>query len=99
MPAGLDDTVPVPVPFFDTNSVTSSRTKLAVIVVSSVTVTLQAPVPLHAPPQPTNVEGGTGVAANEITVPSSTVIEHVAPHSIPEPSTVPEPMPDLVIVT
>lgn len=58
-------------------------------------VTLQAPVPLQAPPQPANVEPESGVAAKLTTVPLAKLAEHVVPQEIPEGVlvTVPVPLP------
>jgi hypothetical protein len=69
MPAGLEVTVPVPLPPRATNSVTSFSAKFAVIAASAVTVTEHVLAPEHAPPHPANVESAPGVAVNEITVP------------------------------
>jgi hypothetical protein len=58
-------------------------------------VTLHAPVPLHAPPQPAKVEPESGVAAKLTTVPLAKLAEHVVPQEIPEGVlvTVPVPLP------
>ena len=63
-------------------------------------VTLHAPVPLHAPLQPANVELASGVAAKLTTVPFAKLAEHVGPQEIPagELATVPVPVPLLATV-
>jgi len=63
-------------------------------------VTLHAPVPLHAPLQPANVEPESGVAAKLTTVPFAKLAEHVGPQEIPEGvlATVPVPVPPLATV-
>jgi hypothetical protein len=64
-------------------------------------VTLQAPVPLQAPPQPANVEPESGVATKLTTVPLAKLAEHVVPQEIPEGVlvTVPVPVPLLETVS
>jgi hypothetical protein len=56
-------------------------------------VTLHAPVPLQAPPQPANVEPESGVAAKLTTVPLAKLAEHVVPQEIPEGVLVIAPVP------
>lgn len=56
-------------------------------------VTLQAPVPLQAPPQPANVEPQSGAAAKLTTVPLAKLAEHVVPQEIPEGVLVTAPVP------
>jgi hypothetical protein len=56
-------------------------------------VTLQAPVPLQAPPQPANVELESGAAAKLTTVPLAKLAEHVVPQEIPEGVLVTAPVP------
>ena len=58
IPDGADVTVPVPVPAFVTLSakVVAELLNVAVTERAAVIDTVQAPVPLHAPPQPANVE-------------------------------------------
>jgi hypothetical protein len=67
--AGLDVTVPVPLPPRDTNSVTSFSAKFAVIAASAVTVTVHASIPEHAPPHPAKLDSAAGVAVSVTTVP------------------------------
>jgi hypothetical protein len=56
MPAGLLVTCPVPVPVSETLSVKPIPLKFAVTLWAAFMVTMQEPVPLHAPPQPAKVE-------------------------------------------
>jgi hypothetical protein len=59
--------------------------------------TEQAPVPVHAPDQPANVEPAAGTGVRATLVPLAKSCEHVDPQSIPEGEllTVPAPFPDL----
>ena len=68
MPAGLLATVPAPVPLGVTVS-TKVGVKIAVTVVAAETVTVQGPVPMHAPLQPVKAEPAAGVAVSVTTVP------------------------------
>jgi hypothetical protein len=63
-------------------------------------VTLQVPVPLHAPLQPANVEPESGAAVKLTTVPLEKFDKHVVPQEIPEGVlvTVPAPVPLLATV-
>jgi len=63
-------------------------------------VTLHAPAPLQAPPQPANVEPASGVGVRFTTVPLSKFAEQLAPQEIPggELATVPVPVPLFVTV-
>src|SRR6185312_14623895 len=63
-------------------------------------VTLHAPVPLQAPPQPANAEPVSGVAVKLTTVPLAKLAEHVVPQEIPGGVlvTVPVPVPLLATV-
>ena len=63
MPGGVEATVPEPVPVLVTFKVLRSA-KLAVTDLAALIVTLQTPVPEHAPDQPTNFEPTDGVAVN-----------------------------------
>ncbi len=68
IPAGLLVTVPEPAPCGVTVS-ENCGLKVAVTFWAELMVTLQAPVPEHAPPQPLNTEPAAGVAARLTTVP------------------------------
>jgi len=56
MPDGLEETEPVPVPRGVTVSVRGMRVNVAVTLWFIVMSTTQAPVPVHAPVHPVNVE-------------------------------------------
>jgi len=68
MPAGLLVTIPAPVPLGVTVR-TKVGVKIAVTVVAAETVTVQGPVPLHAPLQPVKTESLLGVAVSVTTAP------------------------------
>jgi len=95
MPAGLLVTVPVPVPFFVTVSVTGVAVNAAVTEVSALTVTTHVPVPVQAPLQPANAEPVAGAAVRVTAVPAVKDFEQVVPQLIPAGLlvTVPEPVP------
>ena len=69
--------------------------KVAVTLVSAVTVTSQADVPLHAPPHPVNVELPVGFGVSVTLVPLSKSALQVLPQLIPPGLllTVPVPLP------
>lgn len=69
MPANADATLPVPVPERTTVRVLWVRTKVAVTRRASDSVTLQTPLPLQAPPQPTKAEPAAGFGVSDSTVP------------------------------
>src|SRR5215831_10095425 len=73
---------------------------VAVTVVLDDKVTLQEPVPVHAPLQPVNVEPVVAAAVKVTAVPGGYVAEQLVPHVMPfgEPVTVPLPVPALVTV-
>jgi hypothetical protein len=58
IPAGVDVTVPVPVPLFvmPSANVVAELVKVAVTERAAVIDTVQAPMPVHAPAQPPKVE-------------------------------------------
>jgi hypothetical protein len=62
-------------------------------VVFPLIVTLQAPVPLHAPDQPPNVEAYPGASVSVTTVPAENVAWHVVPQLIPAGLLLTEPVP------
>jgi hypothetical protein len=100
IPAGLEVTVPLPVPDFVTFSVNvwTCALKLAVTVVAVFIVTVQVPVPEPPPLQPANVDPPAAAAVSVTTVPLVYDSEQSAPQLIPagEDVTVPLPVPDLV---
>ena len=70
MPAGEPVTVPEPVPALVTVSdKVGSRSNFALTEAAADIVTVQAPVPLHAPPQPVNTEPDVGAAARLTDIP------------------------------
>jgi hypothetical protein len=73
---------------------------VAVTLLACVTVTVQVPVPLHAPLQPVKVDPVAGVAVNVTFVPLEKVARQVVPQEIPAgfEATVPEPCPCFLIV-
>lgn len=101
MPAGLDVTVPVPVPFFVTVNACCVSVKFAFTAFIAVIETLHVPVPVHAPPQPVNVEPVVAAGVNVTIAPESKLNVHVAPHEIPvgDDVTVPAPLDPFVIVS
>jgi hypothetical protein len=74
---------------------------VAVTAMAALTVTTQVPVPLHAPPQPPNVEPAAAVAVSVNCAPGVTDSEQSDPHEIPAGAlvTVPVPRPFLVTVS
>ena len=72
IPAGLDVTVPLPVPVLSTVRVKLGSAKLAVTVVAVLIVTVHGPVPEQPPPlQPVKVDPPVGAAASDTGVPLS----------------------------
>src|SRR4051812_20610219 len=63
------------------------------MVCAAVIVVTQAPAPLHAPPQPENVEPLAGVAVNVTSVPGAKVVLHVVGQLIPAGVLVTIPLP------
>jgi hypothetical protein len=104
MPPTLEVTVPLPVPAFVTARVYVAgvlKVKVAVTLVAILTVITQVLVPLHAPPQPANVEPLAGVAVSVMLVPAVSVALQVLPQLIPPvlEVTVPVPVPALATVS
>jgi len=104
IPAGLLVTVPVPVPALCTVSWKEGgglAVKVAVTAALPVNVTLQAPVPVHAPDHPANVDPPFGTAVSVTMAPLVKLALHVAPQSIPAGLlvTVPVPVPALWTVS
>jgi hypothetical protein len=71
---------------------------VAVTALAESMVTVQLPVPVHAPLQPVNAEVASGVAVKVTTVPVVKVAEQVAPQLMPGgfEVTVPPPVPPVV---
>jgi hypothetical protein len=74
--------------------------KVAVTFASALKVIEQAPVPLHDPPQPVNVDPLDGVGVKLIDVPAAKVAVQLAPQLIPagELVIVPDPVPKSEVV-
>jgi hypothetical protein len=99
-PGGLALTPPVPVPAYPTVRVNVWGVRLNVAVTDrfEFMVTLQPPVPEHAPDHPANVEPVFGVAVNVTAVPAAK-LRQPEPHEVPvgEALTVPLPVPVVVM--
>ena len=97
--AGLEDTVPAPLPALLSASVLSDS-NVAVAARSAPTVTVQVPVPEQSPDQPVNDDPGAAVAVSVIGA-AAKGAEHVGPQLIPPALelTVPEPLPALATVS
>ena len=67
----LEDTLPRPVPALATVRMNVCGLKVAVTDRAALMVTVQMPVPVHAPPQPPKVEPAAGVAVRVTGVPLS----------------------------
>jgi hypothetical protein len=101
IPAGLDVTVPVPVPVLLTVNAKVCKGNVAVTFCTALMVTTQVPVPEHPPPlQPWNVEPAAGVAVRVTTVELANDATQVVPQSITAglAVTVPVPLPLLLTV-
>ena len=102
IPEGVLVTVPVPAPLLATVRVKGPgfAVKFALTDFAASMVTLQAPVPLQASPQPANVKPESGVAVKLTTVPLAKSAEQLEPQEIPggELATVPVPVPPFVSV-
>ena len=77
------------------------RANVAVTVTSALVVTLQPPVPLQAPDQPTKTDPAAGLAVRATFVAEAKPCEQVVPQLIPvgELVTVPEPAPTFETVS
>jgi hypothetical protein len=68
--------------------------KVAVTVLPALIVTVHFPVPEHPlPDQPAKLEPDCAVAVRVTTVPAEKLREHVPGQLIPDPDTLPEPLP------
>ena len=94
-PAGVEVTVPAPVPLFATVSAKFCGVKLAVTVLTASIVTVQAAVPAQAPLQPVKVDPVPAAAVMVTLVPKAKLALQVAPQSTPAgvEVTVPVPVP------
>jgi hypothetical protein len=66
---------------------------VAVTDVFAVGVTLQLPVPVHAPDQPAKVEPAFGVAVSVMAVPLAKLAVHVVPQVMPAGALLTDPPP------
>jgi len=105
MPLGEDVTTPDPVPPFVSVRVyvvpEELRAKVAVTLLAASTTSVQPPVPVHAPLQPTKVEPDAGAALSATVVPALKEALQELPQSTPLglDATVPLPVPALLTVT
>ena len=96
MPAGVEVTLPVPVPFFEMVSVGATSVNAASTVVLEFIGNVQVPVPLHPPPdQPVKVEPADAAAVSVTLVPVENACEQLVPQSMPAGAevTLPPPVP------
>ena len=93
MPAGDDDTDPLPAPDFPTDSAYSTGSNVAMTDCAALIVTTHRPTPEHAPDQPANDDPASGVAVNVTCVPDAKSAEHVEPQSIPAGDELTDPLP------
>lgn len=98
MPAGALVIVPPPVPLFVVVSANVCALNVAVTDFAAVIDTTHEPVPLHAPPQPANVDPAAAVGVSVTDVALLKFAEHVVPQLMPagELVTLPVPVPALV---
>jgi hypothetical protein len=102
MPAGADETVPLPVPPVCTVSVCVGcvpNSKSAVTASDEFMVTVQLPVPLHAPPQPANTDPAAALAESVTAVPPPNDAEQLLPQAIDPVVDVTVPVPTPVLLT
>jgi hypothetical protein len=103
IPEGVLETLPAPLPARETVSgnVCTARLKVAVTesLLLALIVTVQAPVPEQAPPQPAKTDPAAGVAVSFTEVPVGKSELHVWPQLIPEGVLETFPAPDPEIVT
>jgi hypothetical protein len=92
-------TEPVPVPATVTSTANAFGMKLALTASAALSVTVQPPVPEHAPPHPANteLESAAGVSVTGVLSENSAV--QVAPHVIPPGALETEPPPAPVRLT
>jgi hypothetical protein len=81
--------------------VVGAALKFADTAVFALIVALQAPVPLHAPVQPPNVEVDPGASVRVTMVPAANIAWHVVPQLMPEGLLLmaPVPVPELCTVS
>jgi hypothetical protein len=98
IPVGEEVTVPPPVPVLVTLKLYWILVNVAVTEAAALIVTLQLPVPVHAPLQPVKVDAPSGEAVSVTTVPDANDALQVVPQVMPagEEVTVPPPVPAFV---
>jgi hypothetical protein len=94
IPDGELVTVPPLLPILETARENVMGKNVAETLVFAFIVTVQAPVPLHAPPQPANRQPVAGVAVKLTCVPTPKLALQVAPQLIPDGELVTVPLPD-----
>jgi hypothetical protein len=72
---------------------------VAVTFCAALIVTVHAPVPLHAPPQPAKLEPDAGVAVRLTLVPCAKLVVQVEPQLMPVGVLVTVPAPDPLLLT
>jgi hypothetical protein len=98
-PAGDEVTVPEPVPAITTLSEPGPGRKVAVTAVSAESVTLQRPVPVQAPDQPSKVDDPPPRAVRVTTAPSAKPALQVPGQEMPEGEEVMVPVPPPTAMT
>ena len=93
MPAGVEVTVPLPSASFTTSRSNVAGENVAVTVCAALIVRVHAPVPVHAPDQPANVEDASGVAVSVTRVPDENELLQAAPQKIASGDEVTVPLP------
>jgi hypothetical protein len=93
MPAGALVIVPPPVPLLVVVRANACALNVAVTDFAAVIDTTQAPVPLHAPVQPANVEPADAVGVSVTDVALLKLAEHVVPQLMPDGELVTLPLP------
>ncbi len=100
MPAGVEVTVPLPLPLLPTDSVYVLSVNVAVTEVAAVIATVHVPVPLHPPPlQPMNIEPVDADAVSVTAVPWLYASEQSEPHEIPPGDELTVPLPPPLLPT
>src|SRR5262245_53119063 len=98
MPAGVLFTLPPPVPVLLTVSATD-ESNAAVTTAAPFIVTVQGPVPAHAPPQPAKREPAPGAALRDTTQPLAYFSEQLLPHVMPDGALSTRPLPAPIFTT
>src|SRR5699024_1319742 len=98
IPAGSDVTVPAPVTPTFSVWVTATGVNVAPTLWSALMVTLQAPLPEHAPVQPEKTEPALGSGVRPTLAPSENSPVQSSGHAMPEGTDVTEPLPVMFTV-